>query len=727
MRYKGKNQIKALIAAGLLTLGLSSCSKPIQGYTIPEEKPEIVENNKENEHKAEVEELIDSTEKRYEDIEEFKETLKEGFKKVGVTLDKASDEFVSSIVIDGTNVTIELVDGSQVSGTLYNLQIFDVNFENFYIYNSQYMKDYQNSDELYPDYREQGYVNSYFPLSEDYKSRPKLKIETKNCSVNNEYKRGDKYIEIDWVERIDYSNCRKVWLQSEFLEENQFSDMPNLETLVLINPDLIYLDEEVIKINSTSLKNLIIDGKDAFNSTDHFDLTGCPNLEVLSLPPDSQETNLDGLRGLKNLKQIAFGIPSAMKDEAKIQILEDFQNRIDLVSKPIPSDHLSLSKTLVNFISDISGINGSRIETLNISLLKRVSSESLLETVKSLPNLKRIVGFEINNAGMCSDELIEYCKSHGISHPFTEKSLEIKHKLQEIVRTEITEDMSEEDKIWALSKYIMDNMEYDHDLVKYDEDSSEDIKKGWGESLYYSVMEGEGVCAGYTMYAQNLFTEAGITSYKIDGIAHTWNLVEIDDEYYYVDLTNTDGCIDSEAGKGLPEDDLKEIISIYYMVPVEEEWIFYTYELPIEAEKRAKAAEEERKVREEVGTERIASIEVGKYMLQANRESLNERDYSELCGMIGILCALGLAKKVGDKRELSKQTKIIDEDPSLGDKEGVRKATSLKEAIDTLIRMEKEHKLRDKRTTAEAEREKNKKAKILEEETRHAGKEDSIR
>ncbi len=486
MRYKGKNQIKALIAAGLLTLGLSSCSKPIQGYTIPEEKPEIVENNKENEHKAEVEELIDSTEKRYEDIEEFKETLKEGFKKVGVTLDKASDEFVSSIVIDGTNVTIELVDGSQVSGTLYNLQIFDVNFENFYIYNSQYMKDYQNSDELYPDYREQGYVNSYFPLSEDYKSRPKLKIETKNCSVNNEYKRGDKYIEIDWVERIDYSNCRKVWLQSEFLEENQFSDMPNLETLVLINPDLIYLDEEVIKINSTSLKNLIIDGKDAFNSTDHFDLTGCPNLEVLSLPPDSQETNLDGLRGLKNLKQIAFGIPSAMKDEAEIQILEDFQNRIDLVSKPIPSDHLSLSKTLVNFISDISGINGSRIETLNISLLKRVSSESLLETVKSLPNLKRIVGFEINNAGMCSDELIEYCKSHGISHPFTEKSLEIKHKLQEIVRTEITEDMSEEDKIWALSKYIMDNMEYDHDLVKYDEDSSEDIKKV-GEKAYIIV------------------------------------------------------------------------------------------------------------------------------------------------------------------------------------------------------------------------------------------------
>lgn len=727
MRYKGKNQIKALLAAGLLTLGLSSCSKPIQGYTIPEEKPEIVENNKENEHKAEVEELIDSTEKRYEDIEEFKESLREGFKKSGVTLDKASDEFVSSITIDGTNVTIELVDGSQVSGILYNLQMSDINFENFYIYNSQYMEDLRNLNEVYSYYVEQGYKSPFQAVRAEYDNRPELKLETNNCSVNNEYKRGDKYREIDWRERIDYSNCKKMWLTDEYLEENQFSDMPNLETLVLIDPDFLFLDEKVIKINSSSLKNLIIDGRDLIDSIDNFDFTGCPNLEIVSLPNYSQETTLDGLRGLKYLKQFSFGVPSAMEYEVEELILEDFQDRIDLVSQPIPSDHPSLSKYLINFVSDISGINGSAIETLNISFFIQVSSDSLLETVKSLPNLKQIVGFEVNNAGMCSDELIEYCEKHGISHPFTEKSLSIKHKLQEIVSSEITGDMSEEEKIWALSKYIMEHMEYATDLTEHESETSDDIKKGWGESLYYSVMEGEGVCAGYTMYAQNLFTEAGITSYKIDGIAHTWNLVEIDDEYYYVDLTNTDGFIDSEAGKGLPEDDLKEIISIYYMVPVEEEWIFYTYELPIEAAKRAKAAEEERKVREEVGTERIASIEVGKYMLQANRESLNERDYSKLCGMIGILCALGLAKKVGDKRELSKQTKIIDEDPSLGDKEGVRKATSLKEAIDTLIRMEKEHKLRDKRTTAEAEREKNKKAKILEEETRHAGKEDSIR
>lgn len=709
---------------GLLTLGLSSCSRQIQGYTIPEDRPEISEKN---ERGVEQDAILSKVEFDAIELAEFKEQLQEDFKNYGVTLDKKDDEFVSSIVIDGTSVTIELVDDSQVAGTLYNLQISDVNFENFYIYNSQFMEDCENADEVYSDYKEKGYKFSFEALHADYNSRPELKLETKNCSVNNEYKRGDKYAEIDWIERIYFSNCKKLWLTREYLEEDEFGDMPNLETLVLVSPDIIHLDEEVIRINSSSLKNIIIDGKSASDYIDHFDFTGCPNLEVVSFPNYSQETTLDGLRGLKHLKQFSFGLPSAMQYEAEKLILEDFQDRIDLGTKPIPSDHPSLSKHLSNFISDISGINGSEIETLNISFLRRVSSDSLLETVKSLPNLKQIVGFEVNNAGMCSDELIEYCERHGISHPFTEKSLEIKHKLQEIVSIEITEEMSEEDKVWALSKYIMDNMEYDHDLAKHDNDSSENIKKGWGESLHYSVMEGEGVCEGYAMYAQNLFTEAGITSYKIEGFAHTWNLVEIDDEYYYVDLTNADAYIDFDYRETLPEDVFKEVVSPYYLSQVEEEWRFHTYELPIEAEKRAKTAEEIRKSREEIVNSKVEGVEVGKYMLQANREEVSAKDYSQLCGMIGILCALGLAKKVGDKRELSKQTEMANTTDSLEDREGVRKATSLKTAINTLKRMEKEHKLRERRDAAQVEREKNKKAKVLKEETQQFGKEDNIR
>ena len=56
--------------------------------------------------------------------------MKESFENLTLTLDETSDKLVSSIVIDGTNVSIELVDGSEVLGDLYNLEISDVTLEN---------------------------------------------------------------------------------------------------------------------------------------------------------------------------------------------------------------------------------------------------------------------------------------------------------------------------------------------------------------------------------------------------------------------------------------------------------------------------------------------------------------------------------------------------------------------------------------------------------------------
>ena len=64
----------------------------------------------------------------------------------------------------------------------------------------------------------------------------------------------------------------------------------------------------------------------------------------------------------------------------------------------------------------------------------------------------------------------------------------------EIVSNVLTEDMSEEEKMKALSEYIINHMEYGSDLISNPEDSPEKIKKGWGECLYYSVIEGQGIC-----------------------------------------------------------------------------------------------------------------------------------------------------------------------------------------------------------------------------------------
>lgn len=701
MRYKGNKRIKALIAAGLLAFNLSGCKREIDGYKVPTEKTAISENIKRDE-------AIDTTEVDTIALENFREKLERSFETFKVTLDKSSDQFVSSIVIDGTNVSIELIDGSDVSGTLDDLEMTDISFENFYIYDSQKMANEYNG------YTEQ--VDLPLMVDADYDSHTEIKVAIVNCSVNNEYKQGCG-ANIGSYPDIDFSNCKSLWAEEWYLIEDLFSSMTNLETLVLVDPRLRYQDEEVIEIHSDSLKNIIIDGNDLHSYIDDFDFTGCPNLEVLSIPNDSQMTSLNGLKGLKNLKKLAFGVPNNSRYYVERQILNDFQNRIDLVSEPFPTDDPSLSYPISSFISDISGINGSEIEVLNVSFLKNVSSDSLLETVKSLPSLKQIVGFEVNNAGMCSDELVRYCEENGIEHPFTEKSLEIKHRLQEIVSSVVTEEMSEEEKIKALSEYIISNMEYDYDLF-YDADKSPDqIKRGWGESLYYSVIEGKGVCEGYAMYAQNLFTEAGIVAYKIEGYGHTWNLVEMDGEYYFVDLTSVDGLINEEKSISFDDYDL----DTYYLVPVDGEWKFSPRSLPVGAEEKYKESEEE------IKEGKLEKIDLGNYMIQASRQNISKENYSEFCGIIGILCDLGLAKKLADKQEMFAKNSILARNSSPENKEQTIKVSSLQELLKKLKRIQKVEELRSKRSIAEREKTKNRKAHELENDVLSLGKESNVR
>lgn len=705
MRYKGKIGIKTLIAAGLLTLNLSGCKREIKQYiNIQQEYTNSEEQTKNKENAGNIEVLVEDIE-----IEEFKQKLKESFETNELTLDETTDKLISSIIIDGTNVSIELYDKSKVSGDLCNLKIFDVTLENLYIYDSEYTRDFYNAEEKYKDYEKNGYTNVVDALFDDYANHKKLELEVQNCYINNEYKKGDtKDINYN-IKNLDYTACKRLWLYDTYLhEKDDFSMMPNLETLILAKPQLTHLEEETISIQSDSLKNIIIDGQIGIDYIDKFDFTRCPNLEIVSITSDSQETDLDGLKGLNNLKELAFGLPTSKYYDTDGLIYKDFQERIDLVSSQFPSNDRSLTIAPNCIISDISAINGTNIEVINISFLQCINSDMLLETVKSLPKLKEIVGFEVNNAGMCSDELLKYCEEHKIIHPFTEKSLEIKHKLEEIVSNVITEDMSEEEKIKALSEYVVSNMEYNFNLIDYTDNSTERIIKGWGECLYYSVIEGEGVCQGYTKYAQNLFNEAEIKSFKTDGVNHTWNLVQIDNEYYFVDLTNVDELIDEQKSTSFDDYNLDK----YYLVPIED-FFRTSMMLPVEVEKQCNETEEKE---ESQYTEKLES-----YIIQANRENINQKEYSKFCGIIGILCALGLAKKVANKE------KVLEKMRNSKDKEGVIKLASLKEVLDMLKRNQKLEQLRSKREIARRERIENNKAKQLEIETNQVDKGENIR
>jgi transposase-like protein len=92
----------------------------------------------------------------------------------------------------------------------------------------------------------------------------------------------------------------------------------------------------------------------------------------------------------------------------------------------------------------------------------------------------------------------------------------------------ITDDMSQFEIELYLHDYLVSHVTYDLDAPH-------------AHDAYGALVEGRAVCEGYARAFQYLLQQAGIPSYVVTGQSkgedHAWNLVKIDGEYYYVDVT----------------------------------------------------------------------------------------------------------------------------------------------------------------------------------------------
>lgn len=644
MRFKSK-KLAALIASGVMILNATSCSgRTIQGYRTQATKSE--KYNAEEVYKSEEERILSAL-----DYDKFRDDLQKAFETGSVELDEAADKFVSSIYIDGTSVKVVLTDGSEVSGELQNIGLGKLNLENFHVVDSQLTKELY--DETYGGYKE---------LCEAYSTHQKLHVyflNSEEVTVHSELKvLEDPNIDVEgfsWEYDIDMSECKSMWLDNANIFSttlNYINKASALKRLILTSSSLIGDEvEKEIKLDLPELETFIleINVRDKLYS---IDLTNCKKLERISLGNNTELEDLNFLAGLESLKVLSFGnLPTNNLDA-----LRSFEEEENSLCETFETDDKRIAKGgNNNLIHDISGINGLGIEVLNISLLYHISSEELYETVKTLPNLREIIGFEINSAEMCSEELIKYCEEHNIKHPFTEKSLAIKSELKRIVRELITPDMNDFEKAKALSIYIIEHVEYDYDLIDEENETPETVRKGWGENLYYTVMEGSGVCAGYAEFTQALFKEAGIECYNQETIGHAYNLVEIDGQYYQIDLTNLDSWLNALQ---FPIEYFDfQINSICYMIPVGTEKSLASYSEPYKSTMQRKANLQS-SLDELLGEE---------YTVYSDNEQIqsditNNKVKSNNQKLISILLANGIAKRVteGKALNISKQFTLTD-------------------------------------------------------------------
>ena len=122
----------------------------------------------------------------------------------------------------------------------------------------------------------------------------------------------------------------------------------------------------------------------------------------------------------------------------------------------------------------------------------------------------------------------------------TKEEIESKNKqldsaISEIISSNITEDMTDYERELAIHDALVDKVTY------YNYENIEDIPC-IKHTAYGALVENEAVCDGYSKAFKLLLEKVGIDNVIIHGstedVAHAWNVVSLDGEYYHVDTTS---------------------------------------------------------------------------------------------------------------------------------------------------------------------------------------------
>ena len=134
--------------------------------------------------------------------------------------------------------------------------------------------------------------------------------------------------------------------------------------------------------------------------------------------------------------------------------------------------------------------------------------------------------------------------------------LEIEQKLDEIQNTIFTETSTTEQKIKLAHDYIINNTKYDVNSVE-----ENNITTYKSEIAYGPLLQGYGICSGYTDAMQLILERLGVENFKVSSINHVWNAVKINNEWKHLDLTWDDPITDIG---------LDWIIHDFYLISTEE-------------------------------------------------------------------------------------------------------------------------------------------------------------
>ena len=216
----------------------------------------------------------------------------------------------------------------------------------------------------------------------------------------------------------------------------------------------------------------------------------------------------------QDLLNIYYTVINAGKNSFTFYCSKEYENCLDDV-KDIANDKTTLS-LINNYVHPYNGFNHIETEFDNTGKVEIIIHKSYSE-----------------------DEIIA-----------------IEQKLDEIQNTVLTENTTPEQKIKLIHDYIINNTKYD---VQKTENTNSTLYKS--EIAYGPLLQGYGICSGYTDAMQLMLERLEIENFKVASTNHVWNAVKIDDTWKHLDLTWDDPILDIG---------LDWIIHDFYLISTEE-------------------------------------------------------------------------------------------------------------------------------------------------------------
>jgi len=295
------------------------------------------------------------------------------------------------------------------------------------------------------------------------------------------------------------------------------------------------LPEEELK-DITSI-NYIVRDDDSFEWIKYF-----PNIQELTIIFDTSDKSL-------------------LKDIHKIKNLEKLES-LHLIT----ADNISMSEKDFSFLHDCSELKSLEINGLSVEKGVLESLDNLEKlSINSFCQVSNTIDTDYSKLTFLKELNFDNSKPYNISIFFSsddykiltangvditslvdgciDKVIDINEKLDYIVQQlDIDSNDKDIDKFNKIILYILDKLDYDEEFILANLDTQNGsknlIKKFYNEGLLYGALNGDNaICGNYAALFTALAKRVGLNSYYLCNSKHAWNLVEINGDNYYTDIT----------------------------------------------------------------------------------------------------------------------------------------------------------------------------------------------